>query len=696
MLGTGAIVSIVAVVLTFIISIITFFRKKLFFRQRAKTQKDNHKTNGEERISVKQEVPKIKITDPEELEQKPVSEDQLEEKNDVKTQDEGEESEKDEKEETKFEIETQNDEEENEINESFEIDAKINAPINHKIIENFYGDTVIEKNTQEEEEIKETVQDELEPEKQNEAINPQDSLVEEETISEQETPKEEETQEIQKEEETQEIQKEEEKEIESAVESISPQSEEKETKEEEEPEIEEKQEKPQENLAISVQEFTPKEEQQTQEQKTEEILSPLPEKSPEPEIFHKPENLFIERKKQELNESEIGISPSPILSPALLYLSANSPTTTNEENNSKSSDLSTIPLLDSSPTSSNLDISTNSDTNLRASEDLLSDVPTDTNFDSDDEEVDSDEDRGKEPEITEETEIPEQEDQELIEFRKKEVKRSYILKEFVQTEINYCHQLDNLLKYYAEPLKMGVRSKNNPSGSKLEKIIDTEVAKKIFADVGVIHGINSAFKIQLQLIVNAQGGIKEEQLATLLLKQGFPHFHILFFLEDSNFSWFSALSFRLYSSFVTNYKTAAAEIEKERKKNKKFVEFLNQTQDEMRKSGESNFEVWNSFFFFLFFNKFSKIFPVIESFDHSNPKNSKISSFNGRFNPLGARNNPQINSRKPNRTKFRSRNKTQKLERNSLKIETSFGTNQRNCRIRQRKTKANASIGSIS
>lgn len=110
-----------------------------------------------------------------------------------------------------------------------------------------------------------------------------------------------------------------------------------------------------------------------------------------------------------------------------------------------------------------------------------------------------------------ETDVFDSQDEDNTAFLKKQEKRLYIMKEFVETEVKYCHQLEILTKFYEEPLKYG-KSKN---------ICDSEVAKTIFSDVNLILTINSSFKDKLQLLVNSDGGIDEEELADCLLEQGF-------------------------------------------------------------------------------------------------------------------------------------------------------------------------------
>ena len=144
-----------------------------------------------------------------------------------------------------------------------------------------------------------------------------------------------------------------------------------------------------------------------------------------------------------------------------------------------------------------------------------------------------------------------------VEKTEKDKRKDYILEEILSTEESYVKGLRTLQNYYIQPIRE-------------KQLISGEHFDVIFGDVAIIAGVNESFLAELKKLYFGEG-LKGNNLAKLLLH--------------------SAHSFKLYTRFIGNYGIAISTLEEEKKKNKKFRKFLEETTMKIQEEVMSNSDV---------------------------------------------------------------------------------------------------------
>lgn len=151
------------------------------------------------------------------------------------------------------------------------------------------------------------------------------------------------------------------------------------------------------------------------------------------------------------------------------------------------------------------------------------------------------------------------------EILKLERKRNFIIKEFLTTERTYVNNLKIIVERYLRPLK---------------NILSQQKLHNMFGDIEIVYGINSMFLRELEQIIDDKNAntlnlnsLSNMRLADMLVK-------------------FSQ-SFKLYTTYISNYNKYIDTIRREKNKNEKFSKFLDATSYELKNEGERICDIYS-------------------------------------------------------------------------------------------------------
>jgi hypothetical protein len=136
--------------------------------------------------------------------------------------------------------------------------------------------------------------------------------------------------------------------------------------------------------------------------------------------------------------------------------------------------------------------------------------------------------------------------------------REKIVLEFFMTEITYVENLKRLVSYYVKPL---------------EAILPQTVVMAMFGNIKVVIGVNSLFLDKLENVLKCQCTIteREQKLADLLLNL--------------------AVTFKLYTAYITEFEKSCKLIREELKRNKKMEQAIKESNAQLREAGCSIFDL---------------------------------------------------------------------------------------------------------